>query len=78
MFIEFEQEHDSEQEALVHHAVIQEKWLYPGLPERDWVKVRNNMFKTGECHPEDIEKMNKSQRYVVNQFKLAMRSLTKE
>lgn len=78
MFIEFDKEYESEEEAYLEHARLQEKWLYPGLPDREWAKVRNNLFKTGECDPEDIEQMNKSQRYVVNQFKLALRSLTKE
>lgn len=50
----------------------------PGLPPREWTKVRKDMMVKGECNPELIEQMNSAQRWWVNETKLALRSLTKE
>lgn len=77
-YIEFEKEYDSIQEALGEHAYLVNEYGQAGLPEKEWAAVRNNMLNTGECDPNLLEQMNKSQRWFINQLKLALRAITKD
>ena len=49
-----------------------------GHNQLEWARVRNGYLSTGEMEIEDLEKCNKSQRFVINEFKLAIRSINKE
>lgn len=40
-----------------------------GLNQLEWAKVRNHYANTGEIEPEDHERCNKLQRYILGQFK---------
>lgn len=78
MFVEFDKEYPSEEEGFADHARLQSLWNQAGLGPRDWKRVREHMYKTGECDPADIEQMSNAQRWFINELKLIMRSLTKE
>lgn len=75
-YVELEMEYESAEQAFIDHerlAKMHESGV--GLSAREWAQVRNDMLNTGECNPETIERMNKAQRYWVNETKLALRAL---
>lgn len=49
-----------------------------GISASEWKKVRENMLITSQCDPNIMERMNKSQRWWVNETKLALRGITKQ
>ena len=49
-----------------------------GLNQLEWAKVRNNFILNNIIDEEDYNKLSKAQRYVINEVKLATRSVTKE
>lgn len=78
-YIEYPKWFNSIEEAMAEHKRVLK--LYEengGLEQREWVKVRNGMLVTGECDPEVIDRMNASQRFVINQMKLAIRAHSAE
>ena len=78
-YIDFSQHYDSIEEAMADHKRLLK--LYEnndGLSTNEWAKVRNNMLVTGECDPNIQQEMNASQRYVINQMKLALRAHSPE
>lgn len=78
-YIELELEYESVEDAFIdHERLLKLHEAGVGLGTNDWAKVRNNMLITGQCDPEIIAKMNKAQRFVINQIKLALRSQTRE
>lgn len=77
-YVEFEEEYESVEDGMADHKRILK--LYEskdGLPGNEWAKVRNEMLITGQCDPNLISEMSASQRYVINQIKLALRSANK-
>ena len=77
-YLELELEYDSTEEAFIDHKrLLKMHEGGPGLPPREWTKVRKNMLQKGECDPELIENMNQAQRWFINELKLGIRSLTK-
>jgi len=76
-YIEFEEECEDAERALVRNAELVAMYSDPGLPTRQWVAIRRQMFQTGEFDP-NIEGLSKAQRYFINQCKLAVRELNKE
>ena len=40
-----------------------------------WAKIRNKYYTQGKISMEDIEDCNRTQRYVLNQMKLALKSV---
>jgi hypothetical protein len=72
-YIEFTKDYESVEDALADHAAIISMNTEPGLPEREWAQIRNRMFLTGEADP-NIEGLSRLQKYVINQFKLALRA----
>lgn len=78
-FIEFEDEYESPEEAVLANIAIVNSIKeegYAGLGQNDWAKARNGFYATGEINPELTEQMNNAQRYVINQMKLAQRSVS--
>ena len=78
-YIELNLEYDSAEEAFIDHERLLK--LHEGgigLPAREWTQIRKKMLNTGECDPNEMERMNKAQRWFVNELKLGIRSLTKE
>ena len=73
-YVEFEKEYESIEDAMVDHARLLSEYKQEGLPEREWARVRNQMMTKGQFDPNLNERLNKSQRYWVNQTKLALRS----
>lgn len=49
-----------------------------GINEKEWPKIRNKHYSTGEIDVEDFEKLNKWQRLVINQDKLSYRANKKK
>lgn len=76
-YVEFEEEYETQEDAIVRSAQLQNFCEEQGLPIREWTKVRKLMLEKGECDPELMAKMNKSQRWFINELKLGIRSLTK-
>lgn len=72
-YIEFTDEYESPQEAIAHNAELVKMHTAPGLPDREWAQLRNNMLVTGQFDP-NIEGLSRSQQYWVNQTKLALRA----
>ncbi len=73
-YVEFEGEYESIEDAMTDHARLLSEYKQVGLAEREWAKVRNNMLVTGQFDPNLSQELNKSQRYCINQIKLALRS----
>lgn len=74
-YIEIDTEYLSVEDAFLDHKRLLK--LHndgAGLSIRDWAKVRNQMMVTGECDPNLMDSMNHIQRYVINEFKLAIRA----
>lgn len=61
------------EDAFAEHASLLSKYADPGLPPREWSKVRNKMMMTGEFDP-NIEGLSKLQRYFINETKLGFRA----
>ena len=76
-YIEFEEESENAEQALIRNAELVASYNDAGLPPREWVPIRRKMFETGEFDP-NIEGLSKAQRYFINQCKLALRDVTKE
>ena len=76
-YIEFEEECETPEMAIVRNAELVASYSDQGLPTREWVAVRRRMFQTGEFDV-NIEGLSKAQRYFINQCKLAVRELNKE
>jgi len=78
-YMELEVEYDSVEDAVIDHDRITEMAQGGmGLPAREWTKVRTRMLTTGDCDVNLLEQMSKSQRYWVNETKLALRSMKVE
>jgi hypothetical protein len=78
-YIELNLEYDSAEEAFLdHERLLKLHEGGVGLQPREWTRVRKDMLQKGECDPELLEKMNKAQRWFINELKLGIRSLTKE
>lgn len=78
-YIELALEYKDVEEAFIDHKrLLKLHEGGPGLPPREWTKVRKDMLTKGECNPELIEQMNQAQRWFINELKLGLRSLTKE
>lgn len=74
-YIEFEQEYASVEDAMADHKRVTK--LYEdaeGLTHREWVALRNNMLATGEVDVNLLDSLNASQRWWVNETKLALRA----
>lgn len=75
-FIEFETEVESMEESLIAYdkfmLLLNDK---EGLNTKDWARVRNNFILNNEIDEEDYNKLSKAQRYVINEVKIAVRSL---
>ena len=76
-YIEFEKDYSSVEEAMAEHSELCSKYNDEGLPQKEWARLRNQMYATGEWNPE-TEGLSKAQRYVVNELKLAQRALSAE
>lgn len=78
-YIELNLEYESAEEAFIdHERLLKMHEGGTGLPPREWSQVRKDMLNTGECNPECMERMNKAQRWFINELKLAIRSVNKE
>lgn len=78
-YIELNIEYNSVEEAFIdHERLLKLHEQGPGLDAREWKKAREHMLNTGECDPEQIERMNKAQRWWINETKLALRALEVE
>jgi len=78
-YLELEIEYDTVEDAFIdHNRLLKLHEGGVGLQPRQWTQVRKTMIQKGECDPADIEQMNQSQRWFINELKLGMRSLTKE
>ena len=78
-YIELELEYDTAEDAMLDHNRLQAMYVGgPGLDVHEWKKVREHMLNTGECDPNIMDKMNKAQRWWVNETKLALRALKAE
>lgn len=76
-YIEFEEEVTNPQEGIVNHVTYVNMYQEgEGLNVQEWAKVRNRMLETCECDPNLFEKMNKAQRYWINETKNALRAIT--
>ena len=71
-YIEFEKEYEAVEDAIAHNKELIANQNELGLDQKEWVTARNAMVATGEFDP-NLE-LNKSQRFWVNQTKLALRS----
>lgn len=75
-YIELEIEYENAEDAFIDHERLLK--LHSGgigLDAREWKKVREHMLNTGTCNPETMERMNKAQRWWINETKLAYRAL---
>lgn len=78
-FIELDMEYESAQEAIDDHTVLFKMYQYgTGLPATEWTKCRKHMLTTGECDPEQIDRMNKAQRFFINECKKTLRDINKD
>lgn len=76
-YIELEIEYETVEEAFIdHERLLKLHETGVGLDAREWKKCREHMLTTGNCDPEHIERMNKAQRWWINETKLAMRALS--
>lgn len=76
-YIEFKKEYESIEDAMADHKRITKLYDDTGdLSHREWVAIRNGMMITGEFDPNLSERLSASQRFWVNETKLAMRSHT--
>jgi len=76
-YIEYQSEHGSVQEAMSEHKHATTVYAEPGdLSHKEWVAVRNRMLITGEVDVNLLDRMNASQRWFVNELKLALRAHT--
>ena len=74
-YIELQLEYETVEEAFIdHERLLKLHESGVGLDAREWKKAREHMLSTGECNPELLERMNKAQRYFINELKLAMRA----
>lgn len=76
-YLEMEMEYNTPEEAFIDHDRLLK--LFEGgvgLDVHEWKKVREHMLSTGECDPEAIQRMNKAQRWWINETKLGLRALT--
>ena len=76
-YVEFTKEYESEEDALAHNAELVAKYADPGLPTKEWARLRNQFLVTGEWDP-NVEGLSKAQMYWVNQTKLALRAHSNE
>lgn len=76
-YVEIEIEYETAEEAFIdHERLLKLHETGVGLDAREWKKCREYMLTTGNCDPEQIERMNKAQRWWINETKLAMRALS--
>lgn len=74
-YIEFEGKYATVEEGMADHKRVLR--LYEensGLTHKEWVAIRNRMLVDGQCDPEMLDKMSASQRWFVNELKLALRA----
>lgn len=78
-YIELELEYETSEEAVLDHDRLQSMYMGgAGLNVHEWKKVRETMLSVGECDPNIMDKMNKAQRWWINEAKLALRALKAE
>lgn len=77
-YIELEIEYATIEEAFIdHERLLKLHEGGVGLDSRDWKRVREYMLNTGECDPDMMARMNKAQRFWINETKLGIRGLEK-
>lgn len=77
-YLELELEYETTEDAFIdHRRLLKLHEGGTGLQPKEWSKVRQMMMTKGECDPELMKQMNTSQRWWVNETKLAIRSVTK-
>lgn len=75
-YIELEMEYESAEDAFIdHERLLKLHEGGTGMDAREWKRTREHMLTTGECDPEAMERMNKAQRWWVNETKLGLRGL---
>lgn len=76
-YIEFKKEYETVEEAMSDHKRIVNLYGKEGdLTHKEWVAIRNNMLVTGEFDPNLSERLSASQKWFVNELKLALRAHT--
>jgi hypothetical protein len=76
-YLEYATEHGSVEEAMAEHKRVTKLYEEQGdLSHREWVKIRNTMLATGDCDVNELERLSPSQRWFVNELKLALRAHT--
>lgn len=78
-YIEFEKEYDSVEDSIADHKHISTLYEEKGdLTHREWVKVRNKMLSTGELDVNLIDRLSATQRWWINETKLALSAFEAE
>lgn len=78
-YIELELEYETPEDAIVDFTRLSKMYEDGiGMSATEWKKTREHMLNTGECDPNEMERMSKAQRYFINELKLTLRGMKAE